>query len=323
MRTIVISFIAAAILFLVNLVLPLTFSAYMLTMLLCMLPLLWLSRHEGWSSFLLLLPWSVAFMASVLITRNFFYPDIKTARNTDVYILELSSLTTDSAGQKRIFRLNFPKHSPEDAGQRQKAVISTDIDQIMADDVNAAFHFEDKEGNLNLSFSGTITYTVGDFRQPLNAVLDVDSKSLTAQGWSLSIHDMRDTVKPRWCMVIVVVMFVFVLVMLFCGRPTSAASMLCVWLFFICGMVGRIYDVMRMAYYPPLNADEYTYQIYRSSVISRPMDNPLYQTVVVIILAAVLTIYFRRISNWTPQWLKVIFSTNDAELAMKTEKLSW
>ena len=100
MRTIVISFIAAAILFLVNLVLPLTFSAYMLTMLLCMLPLLWLSRHEGWSIFLLLLPWSVAFMASVLITRNFFYPDIKTARNTDVYILELSSLTTDSAGQK-------------------------------------------------------------------------------------------------------------------------------------------------------------------------------------------------------------------------------
>jgi len=317
MRTIVISFIAAAILFLVNQVLPLTFSAYMLTMLLCMLPLLWLSRHEGWSSFLLLLPWSVAFMASILITRNFFYPDIKTARNTDVYILELSSLTTDSAGQKRIFRLNFPKHSPEDAGQRLKAVISTDINQIMADDVNAAFHFENKEGNLNMNFSGTISYTVGDFRQPLNAVMEVDSLSLAAQGWRLSIHDMRDTVKPTWCMAIVVVMFAFVLVMLFCGRPTSAASMLCVWLFFICGMVGRIYDVMRMAYYPPLNADEYTYQIYRSSVTSRPMDNPLYQTVVVIVLAVVLTVYFRRISNRIPQWLKVIFSTNDAELAMK------
>ena len=120
MKTIIKFIAPAALLFLVDLVLPLTLSAYVLTMMLCVLPLLWLSRHEGWNRSLLFLPWSVAFMASILVTRNFVYPDIQTARNTNVNILELSSLTADSTGQKKVLRVNFPKHGPEDAGQRFK-----------------------------------------------------------------------------------------------------------------------------------------------------------------------------------------------------------
>ena len=313
MKTIIKFIAPAALLFLVDLVLPLTLSAYVLTMMLCVLPLLWLSRHEGWNRSLLLLPWSVAFMASILVTRNFVYPDIQTARNTDVNILELSSLTADSTGQKKVLRVNFPKHGPEDAGQRFNALVSSDIDQIMDEDVDAAFHFYDRERKLNLDFSGTISYTVGDFRQPLNAVMEVDSLSLAAQGWNLKIHDLRDTVKPVWCLVLIMAMFLFMLVMLFNGSCSSTASMLGVWLFFAVAMVSRLYDAMRMAYYPPLGSKDYIFQRYRSLVLDDPMNNPLLATVVMVLLMMGLTVFFRKLSYRT--------QLTDPSIAMRRLKI--
>lgn len=292
---------APLILFLVNLVLPLTLSAYVLTMILCVLPLLWLSRHEGWNRSLLLLPWAVAFMASILVTRNFMYPDIETARNTDVNILELSSLKADSSKHQIVYRVNFPKHGPEDAGQRVEAVISTDIDEIMSEDVDAGFHFYDKDGHLDLNFTGTISYTVGDFRQPLNAVLDVDSQNLAEQGWELKVHDLRDTVKPTWSIALVMVMFLFMLVMLFNSTSSSAASMLGVWLFFSMAMVTRLYIAMRLAYYPPLDAKYHIFLRYRSLVFNDPLNNPLLATVILVVLMIVLTVVFRIMSVKTSQ----------------------
>lgn len=293
---------APLVLFLVNLVLPLTLSAYVLTMILCVLPLLWLSRHEGWNRSLLLLPWAVAFMASILVTRNFMYPDIETARNTDVNILELSSLKADSSKHQKVYRVNFPKHGPEDAGQRFEAIISTDIDEIMSEDVDAGFHFYDKDGNLNLNFTGSISYTVGDFSQPLNAVLNVDMQELAEQGWELKVHDMRDTVKPIICAALIFAMFIFMLIIAFTSRTVSAASsMLGVWLFFAMAMVTRLYIAMRLAYYPPLDAKYHIYLRYRSIDITDPLNNPLLATVILVVLMIVLTVFFRMMSVKTSQ----------------------
>ena len=304
MRTIVISFVAAAILFLVNLVLPLTPSAYVLTMMFCILPLLWLSRHEGWNRSLLLLPWSVAFMASILVTRNFVYPDIQAARNTDVNILELSRIAADSTGYKKVLRVNFPKHGPEDARKRFDALVSTDIDQIMDENVDAAFHFCDRGRKLDLDFSGTISYTVGDLRQPLNAVMEVDSLSLAAQGWTLKIHDMRDTVKPTWCMALIIAMFLFILVMSFTCRTTSASSsMFIVWFVFIGMIVARLYIAVTAAWYPPLDTKtDIIFFRYRSLLMDNPMDylgNPFWMTWIIVLFMAGCTLWFRWLSQQT------------------------
>lgn len=304
MKTIIKFIAPAALLFLVNLVLPLTLSAYVLTMMLCILPLLWLSRHEGWNRSLLLLPWSVAFMASILVTRNFVYPDIQAARNTDVNILELARVAADSTKNKKVLRVNFPKHGPEDAGKRFDALVSTDINQIMDENVDAAFHFCDRGRKLDLDFSGTISYTVGDLRQPLNAVMEVDSLGLAAQGWTLKIHDMRDTVKPIWCMALIIAMFLFILVMSFTSRTTSASSSLfTVWFVFIGMIVARLYIAVTAAWYPPLDTKtDNIFFRYRSLLMDNPMDylgNPFWMTWIIVLFMAGCTLWFRWLSHQT------------------------
>ena len=79
-----------AILVVINLIIPITFSIYFIICSVSLLLLVALRKKENKLS--LLFPWALTMVSSVLVTHNYLHPDINVYNNSDYHVLSLKSV---------------------------------------------------------------------------------------------------------------------------------------------------------------------------------------------------------------------------------------